>query len=202
MSKFKIKMKITGFELEIEGSRDDVPGIQQAIGRQLGGLLQPNSGLVDSSAEPEIHELKDITPETTIPEKKRRKRATPSISRSSTTVVESETPVNWPRDITPFGVPSQDWVTSDKALWVLYVAKEHGEENELTAKRICDTFNSHCRQAGVIKVGNINRDLGRLKMKSKPFVGEDTTKNPPVWYLTQSGNSYIQDKISKAQAAE
>lgn len=45
-SKFKIKFKVEKLELEIEGNREDVPLITQALGQQVSGLLAPASDIV------------------------------------------------------------------------------------------------------------------------------------------------------------
>jgi hypothetical protein len=50
MSKIKIKMELTGFKLEIEGSSEDVPQIQQALGRQLASMMQPPTDAVGGAA--------------------------------------------------------------------------------------------------------------------------------------------------------
>ncbi|MEH2257179.1 hypothetical protein [Nostoc sp.] len=55
-NKFKIKLKVTGFELEVEGSREDVPFMAQAVGQQMSGLLIPASNIVEG----EIIENKDL----------------------------------------------------------------------------------------------------------------------------------------------
>ncbi len=40
-NKFKFKLKITGFEMEVEGSREEVEVITSNIGAQLRGMVQP-----------------------------------------------------------------------------------------------------------------------------------------------------------------
>jgi hypothetical protein len=37
-NKFKIKLEVAGFKLELEGSRDDVPLMAQAVGQQMSGF--------------------------------------------------------------------------------------------------------------------------------------------------------------------
>jgi hypothetical protein len=41
MSKFHIKLKLQGLELEVEGTRDDLPVIRRSLGQQFEGLLNP-----------------------------------------------------------------------------------------------------------------------------------------------------------------
>ena len=50
MSKFKVKLKLQGLELEIEGSRDDMHLIGQNLGQQMAGLLQPAGAIVEGQA--------------------------------------------------------------------------------------------------------------------------------------------------------
>ena len=83
--------------------------------------------------------------------------------------------------------------TVDKAIWLLHVVKQ-----ELSGSVLVATFNKHFRQAGMITVSNANRDLGRSKSKSPPFVGEDTTKNPPQWFLTEEGTRQANKLVGDA----
>lgn len=50
MSKFKIKMKLQGLELEIEGAREDSSNIGRNLGGQLANLLQPAIKIIDGEA--------------------------------------------------------------------------------------------------------------------------------------------------------
>ena len=47
MSKFRIKMKLQGLELEIEGAREDASLISRNIGQQVASLMQPAGNIVD-----------------------------------------------------------------------------------------------------------------------------------------------------------
>jgi hypothetical protein len=198
MSKFKIKMKLTGFELEIEGSKDDVPNIQQALSNQLSGLLQPPAGLIEEAPRPEMKTI-EAEPAATAPRStKPRKRSTPSAPRST----GSETEValdNWPRDVSKYVSPTQAWSTREKALWVLYVAQEENIASEVSSIQIRDTFNLHYRQAKPINVSQINRDLGRMKGQ---LVGEDVKKSPPCWFLMEAGTAAVAQRIKEAKEGQ
>jgi len=200
MSKFKIKMKLTGFELEIEGSKEDVPSIQQAIGQQLSGLLQPPSGLIEETPRPQ---MKTIEPEPAVASpartsKARKRPASTATPRSNGPDAEAAVS-NWPRDITKYCAPTSNWSTSQKALWVLYVAHKEELAAELSTNQIKTTFNLHYRQAKTIDTSNINRDLGRLKGK---VVLEDVTKSPSAWFLTDAGIAAVEQQINKAKQGE
>ena len=66
---------------------------------------------------------------------------------------------------------------------------------------VAGSLNKHFRQAGPIKTGNVNRDLGRLKAAQDgqpPLVSEDTTKNPSCWFLVEAGSKEAQKLVAEA----
>lgn len=201
MSKIKIKMKLTGFELEIEGSRDDVPAISQSLGRQLASLMQPPEALINGDTPPA-----GIPPAAALPAAegnndvgtRRKPRRRKSTAPNGITDVEDNSAVNWRHDPTKYGSPSQSWSTATKALWTLYVVSHETDEKELSGRRIAATFNKHFRQAKEITVPNTNRDLGRQKLRRPSLVSEDTTKSPSAWYLTEEGSKHVQALIAEA----
>lgn len=182
MAKFKIKMKLSGLELDIEGSKEDIPLIAANLGQQLTGLIAPSATIasgVDLPFTPSSAPNGAALP--LVEEVKRRKRRATN-HRSTDAQSDSAAPVDFRHDPVKFGAPKQAWNTSDKAVWLLHVVGK-----ELSGRVIVATFNKHFRQAGLINVSHANRDLGRLKSKSPAVVGEDTTQTPPCWFLTEEG---------------
>jgi hypothetical protein len=51
MSKFTVKVKLQGLEIEVEGTREDAPRLAQQIGKQLGGLLQAPALLASGNGD-------------------------------------------------------------------------------------------------------------------------------------------------------
>src|SRR4051812_29201836 len=47
MAKFHIKLKLQGLELEVDGTRDDLPVLREALAQQFSGLLGPATDLAD-----------------------------------------------------------------------------------------------------------------------------------------------------------
>lgn len=201
MSKIKIKMKLTGFELEIEGSKEDVPAISQSLGRQLQGLLQPPETILNGESHSELPltstvlTAQEVSSDPTVRKKPKKRRTTvvPGVID-----VDDGGAVDWRHDSSKYGVPSQSWNTANKSLWTLYVVTQETAEKELSGRRIAATFNKHFRQAKSVTVTNVNRDLGRLKLKRPSVVSEDTTKTPAAWYLTEEGNKHVQTLIADA----
>lgn len=186
MSKFRIKMKLQGLELEIEGSREDASLIGKSLAQQFASLVQPAEAILSPSANPEAHrQTIDVTPNlpSSTPRKMRKKR---SVS-SATSEAESGNAIEFNHDPTSYGNPSQEWKTADKAIWLLYVLKLSGGPEDFSSKSIFDTFNKHFRQSGTITTSNVTRDLGKLKTKKPAPLGENTNKDPSTWYLTDAG---------------
>ncbi|MBL8713427.1 MAG: hypothetical protein JNM12_11040 [Alphaproteobacteria bacterium] len=198
MGKFKIKMKLQGLELEIEGSREDVPLISENLGRQMAGLLQPAGAIVEGEVSSKQIDLFPQTTDTVITKRSRRRKTGTSTVGTSPSEGVATGAIDWRHDPSKFGVPSQTWNTSDKSVWLLYVIAEAAEQKELSAGRIAKTFEKHFRQAGVLKPSNVSRDLGKLKLATPALTGEDTTKDPSLWYLTDAGRKHAQQLIAKS----
>lgn len=204
MSKFKIKMKLQGLELEIEGSREDAPLITQNLGQQLAGLLRPTGAILEGELPVEHGRVQQVLTSSdamtvAVPRKITRRRK--QIATANTENLSSdEVAVDWKHDPTKYGTPKQSWSTTEKSIWTLYVVAEEANEKELSGPRIAQTFNKHFRQAGTILGHNVNRDLGRHKVKKKghPPVSEDTTKSPPRWFLTEEGKRMAQELVADA----
>ncbi len=199
MSKFKLKMKLQGLELEIEGSREDASLMSDNIGQQIAGLLRPVSNIIDG--ETESHASSSPSPTIiSLPTggsnrkpHRRRQGASSSSSNDATAPV-----IDFKHAPEKFGNPKQQWKTAQKASWLLYVVQETTGANELTTKSIVDTFNKHFRQFGKITTSNVTRDLGKLRFVTPTPIGEDTTKTPSTWYLTDEGRKQAQASVADA----
>jgi hypothetical protein len=195
MAKFHVKLKIQGFELEVDGTRDEVPVIGQALGQQLAGLLAPAAQIASGDITPEP--VISVVTETAKPG--RRKGTRVAVGGTAAPSSKKEAPINWLHDVTKFGTPQQSWNTADKAIWLLYVATEAASATEMSTKQIEVTFNKHFRTAGQIRAFNISRDLAKVKQaagKESP-VGQDTTKPSEPWFLTEAGRRAAQALVTR-----
>ena len=200
MSKIKIKFKLQGRELEIEGTKDDVPLIMDGIGQQISGLLQPAATIV---GEPDLDQVsKGVIPASLAPlkpEGKKRPNKKKSNNTSNTSSNGASGAIDFINKPEQYGTPRQIWKTSQKAMWILYVVSKETSFTSMTAPQISDTFNKHFRQAGEVRGSNISRDLGKLKVTrgSLPPVSEDTTQSPSQWFLTEEGEKLIVNQIQE-----
>lgn len=189
-------MKLQGLELEIEGAREDAGLISRNLGQQFAGLLGPIDNIIDGT------EVAESAPQTatvvslgqaTSTKRKRIKRS----GSTATAGQEETTAIDFRHDSAKFGNAQQVWKTADKSVWLIYVLKNLTSHKEFNAKTIADTFNKHFRGAGLIKTGNVNRDLERLRIAEKPSpLGYDPGKL--AWFLTDEGDRKAQALVAAA----
>lgn len=199
MAKFHIKLKIQGFELEVDGTRDELPVLREALSQQFAGLLQPATEIAGGEAVSDIRRIEPSAAPTVVLTKGKR-RARTSAPASGGAVSGKEAAADWRHDTAKYPSPTQAWTTAQKAIWILYVASKEANVPEMSAKRIELTFNKHFRQAGVVRANNVLRDLGKLKAASNgepALVSQDTTKDPSTWYLTDAGIRSAQRLIAQ-----
>ncbi|HXT14313.1 MAG TPA: hypothetical protein VN706_01700 [Gemmatimonadaceae bacterium] len=201
MAKFRVKLKLQGLELEIEGSREDAPLIAQNLGRQFAGLLQPAAQIVAGNDDVPLDAapiaIQEPDAASTVRKRgPRKKRGAPPAAAASDSA--EEVPLDWRHDPAKWGSPKQAWNTANKAMWLLYVASNETDQKELSSKRIANTFNKHFKQAGQILPFNVTRDLGKLKIGKDAPVSEDTTQTSSPWFLTEAGTKRAQGLVSEA----
>jgi hypothetical protein len=198
MSKFRIKLKLTGFEMEVEGNRSDVPAITQNVGEQFAGLLMPATRIVEGEVPEDRQTIQpqpiDVTP--VAAKRSRRRRAVAAVPASAEK--DGAATVDWRHDTSKWGAPQQSWNPTKKAIWLLYVVSKETDITELSASRLASTFNKHFKQAGLVRANNLSRDLGKLKSEREAPVSEDTTKKPSTWFLTQAGIKRAEQLVGEA----
>lgn len=196
MSKFRIKMKLQGLELEIEGAREDAAAISQNIGAQLSSMMQPVTGIIDGEV-PHKNGFSNSAPQIINVTAKKPRRARQSYGMPANDVEGSQA-LNFVSSPEKFGNPQQTWKTADKALWLIYVLQENELGTEFSTKTIVETFNTHFKQSGKITTSNVSRDVGRLKTKKPALVGENASSNPPTWFLVEEGRKRAQGLVAEA----
>lgn len=142
MSKFKIKLKITGFELEVEGNRDDVPLIANSVGQQIAGLLEPATNIIEGDMH-SVEEVKQLNP----PQSKASHRSQRKSQGKKVVSPNHEQALDWQHDPSKRGSPQQSWNTAQKSIWLLYVASQELGSNEVSGVCIRNTFNKHFKQS-------------------------------------------------------
>lgn len=196
MSKFKVSLKIQGFELEIEGVREDASLISRNIGEQISSMLTPAGQIISGNGgtrPSKFEQIESLPIINTNPKKNKRKQASSNGGSDGGSAIDFQHPPE------TFGNPRQEWKTADKSLWLVYVIGNVAGAKGLSTKTIVETFNKHFRQSGAITTSNVTRDLGRLKTKERPSpIGEDTTKSPSEWFLTDEGNKRAGNLVLEA----
>jgi hypothetical protein len=197
MSKFKIKLKLQGLDLEVEGSREDIPHLSRNLSEQITGLINPAVALATAQPMPtSAREGSLIEGEAVSIAPKRRKKSARSVAGGQGGNSGTDLALDWVHDPQKWGSPSQAWTTWQKAIWLLYVASKEKDIVALSHLEIAATFNKHFKQAKTIQSGNVARDLGSRKSGKEALVGEDTTKSPSMWFLTEEGRKAAEGLIA------
>jgi len=189
-------MKLQGFELEVEGSREDATLISNQVGKQIAGMLDIQDIIEGEASEktspPPLAPTIDAKP-TKAPRKKR--ASGPSYTREEK---EANKAISYSHDPSKYGNPSQNWKVVQKAVWLLYVLKEEKQGDTHPGLRLVNTFNEHFKQSGKITTSNVNRDLGRAKTQQPPLLGEDKVGKLGEWFLTDGGIRMAQELVAEA----
>jgi len=188
MGKFKLSLKLQGFELEIEGDRPDIPAISNAVSRQLTGMLQPIAALTSGEETPTTAVIEGESENGKKPARSSRKRAGGSKSPGDGAPGQA---IDFRHEPEKYGNPQQTWSVSEKAIWMLAVLKGVQSLNEVSGPQIAATFNDKFKPAGRVHPPNVTRDLGLAKIQNPPPVGEDKV----MWYLTNEGDRQAQQLI-------
>ena len=189
-------MKLQGFELEIEGSREDAALISKQVTNQITGMLDIE-GIIEGKAKRTTPNPPLQADESTAPAKPRKKRASgPKYTKEEKAEIAAIAFFHNPEN---FGNPQQGWTTVQKALWLLYVLKETNLGDSHPGVRLTNTFNEHFKQSGKIATGNVNRDLGKAKSQAPALVGEDKVGKFGNWFLTDTGRQEAQKLVAEAR---
>lgn len=196
MSKFKIKLKIQGFELDVEGSREDIPHLARNLNEQLSTLISPAIALAadgETSDDSAGRVINGTASETT--KRKRRKGKTTSTAQNGS----EEAALDWKHDPQKWSSPTQSWKAWEKAIWLLHVVSKELSISELSHLQIAATFNKHFKSTKQIQAGNVARDLSNRKSGKDALVGENTTTTPSHWFLTDAGRKAAENLIAGVQ---
>jgi hypothetical protein len=183
--KVKVRLKITGLELEFEGTQEDVPQITQNLGRDIAGLITAGPNL----ASGQIHAA-PVNVDNGAPASSGRK--SPGKGRKSASKEEKKS-LNWTYDGQLYGMPSQNWSGNDKAIWMLYVADKVNGLKHMGAAQISKTFNEHYQAAKIIHRGNVYTGLDGLRAGEDAPIGK---RHDGSFFLTQEGHKLAEQLIA------
>jgi hypothetical protein len=186
MPKFRIRLKIQAFELEVDGEREDIPAITSAVQQQFTALIQP-AELMAEDPKQLADNHKVIEAETS--------RATGKTTRkrgaSKATADAPNQAIEFRHDSATFGNPTQAWSNIEKLIWLLAVINGITGTVDVSGPQLVATFNQYFKQSGKIHPPNATRDLGIAKVQNPAPVGE----HKGLWYLTDEGKNQAKQLI-------
>lgn len=189
MGKFRIRIKLQGFELEVDGDREDIPAITAAVQHQLGGLVSPPS--VDEEPEKIDPRVIDMPSPSKRPPRKRSTAAKQQVDGQGSAAIDFR------HDSGKYGTPKQSWSVAQKCIWLLFVLEGISGIKEASASQLTNTFNAQFKAAGKIHPPHTTRDLGFAKVSSPAPIGEDKG----MWFLTDKGKEQAQELVEQGKAS-
>lgn len=169
MSKYKVRMKLTGFELEIEGEKETVGQLGQALRTQMSNALLPPliaSGSTLNGSSTPLEDPKTI-------EGKVSRRNTKRRSNSSSNGETVSSIIEFQHDPIKYGNPLQNWRPVEKSMWLIYVMSKQIGVDKFTPTEIAETYNAQFGKTGTLRPSNVSRDLGKAKSGNPAFVSQD-----------------------------
>ncbi|MEJ7822128.1 MAG: hypothetical protein WKF85_07385 [Chitinophagaceae bacterium] len=192
-NRVEFELEITGFKLKVKGSKESAAQITSQVSNTLRGLITPPSLDEKDSFKRNETEDTDVTVLSSGNGSSKKRARRKKQLNSNLQVVSAA--IEFKHEPEKYGIPTTKWSTATKSLWLLYVVKQITKIDAMTTNQIIETFNKHFKQAKTIS--NVARDLGNLKMDSNLWIGEDTTKSPHEWYITESGEKHVQKLIAE-----
>jgi hypothetical protein len=188
MGKFKVHLKLQGLELDIEGDRSDMPAINNAVAREITGLIQPAAALTGGTPEPPS--------QPPVIEGKTGRSARRPRGGSRASGENAGTAFEFRHEPATYGNPLQGWGLTQKGVWLLAVLKGISQVSEANASQLAGTFNEKFKPAGVMRPSNLARSFGKSKMLNPPPIGEDKGN----WFLTDEGERQAKELIRSVLA--
>lgn len=180
---FKISVEIQGLKINVEGDRELAPTIAQNVVKQVAASIQP-AGLLDAPKNGQgAHPVIDVETAETPARRKRR-----GVARATS---DSSSVLSWNHDASKWGTPLQSWKQPQKVNWLLYVVEQENVSKDMSPTEMANTFSAKFREAGLLKKGNISRDLGN---NSDLFGSVDGR-----WFLKQGGKDAAAKLIQEAK---
>ncbi len=186
MPKFRIRLKIQAFELEVDGEREDIPAITSAMQQQLTALIQP-AELMAEDPKQLADNHKSIDAETS----RTSGRTTRKRSTSKPLAEIPSQAIEFRHDSAKYGSPLQSWSITEKLIWLLAVIKGITGTSEVSGPQLAATFNQYFRQSGRVHPPHVTRELGKAKVQNPALVGEDKGN----FFLTDQGERQAQQLI-------
>lgn len=191
MAKFRIRLKVQGLELEVDGERADIPALTSAVQKQLAGLVIPAEIMADGHKQ-----IEGDNPASGDDNSKKDRKPPRRTSSGRSSEGGTATPTEFRHDGAKYGNPLQTWNVTEKSIWLLYVIKGSTETREVSGPQLAATFNQYFKPSGKLHPPHVSRDLARAKVQNPAPIGEDRG----AFYLTDEGDRQAQQLIQSVLA--
>ena len=185
MAKFHIRLKLQGLDLEVDGERQDIPAITNAVQQQLTNLVIPGEVIVDGHKQLGGGSEAGATQDDDKRRRASRRERRPAGDSAPAAAIEFR------HDSATYGNPVQAWSVTEKCIWLLYVLKKAAGASEVSGPALAATFNQYFKPSGKLHPPNVTRELAKLKVQNPAPIGEDKGN----YYLTGEGDKQAESLI-------
>ena len=189
MPKFRIRLKVQGLELEVDGERQDLPAITQAVQNQLTGIVIAPEAFTDASKQLTGGNGANGAGGDQDEEGKKKQRRERRSARTGGG--EGAEPLEFRHDAAKYGNPVQAWTLEEKCIWLLYVLKKSADVSEVSGPVLAATFNKYFKPTGRVHPPHVTIKLAKKKMENPTPIGQDKEN----YYLTEEGDKQAQQLI-------
>jgi hypothetical protein len=187
VAKFRIRLKVQGLDLEVDGERQDLPAITNAVQQQLSSMVIPGEIIADGHKQ-----LGDGGNGSGAGSEDENKKKRPGRrERRPGGDGAPASPIEFRHDAAKYGNPVQSWSVTEKSVWLLYVLKKVGAASEVSGPALAATFNQYFKAAGRVHPPLVTREFAKVKVQNPAPIGED--KNG--FYLTDEGDKQAEQLI-------
>jgi hypothetical protein len=202
MARTEFEFELTGLKIRYKGDRTGLPKVIEKFRSNFGGLIGSSEALdLDVDANDPQRRLIFDAPAVAAKgeEEAETKGRKPAKRNKSNGSPANQAAIDWTHDPGKWGNPRQEWGPTEKGIWLLYVVANETNAKNLAPGALAATFNKHFSESGPIRASNISRDFKRAKRQTPPAVHNDTTVDPPTWFLTQAGKQLAESLVAQAR---
>jgi hypothetical protein len=208
MSKFKVQVKLQGYEVKlgsieftVEGEKEDAQKISQEIEKQLGGMIHGPNVLAPTAITSGNGNSNQRLLEGQVGgdsnEAEKRKRARKPGKPGGTKISADD--LNLSHDPEKFGSPQQEWTQAQKAVWFLHVVGEQAHVTQQTSYSVTKNFNRYFKSSGQLNSANVMRGLEKERSKNPATVNANMSDGTARYFLTTAGKA-LAGKLATGEA--
>ena len=198
------KFKLTGLEIEFDGTPDEVLQVQKSAQANLGAIIQAGMNPTQPAVAAIAATVEDVDNEEVAESREGGKSKSNATPRKRGTKMRPRRVIDMAIDPNVHGTPTQDMSTAEKALYTLYLATKIAGVDGLSNASIVATYEKYFSRSGNIRATNVSRDFNLRKYSQGPeaIVSLKPSDKGSFWMLTNKGMAAGEQIAAKLKPSE